>query len=133
MNAKEVSSAFTTNKIEETKEFYIKILGATITFDCGWYLNLEFGHNASTLQFMTPQQPEHKLASGDGLIYNFNVIDVENEYKRIKGQNIFIILDIEDHPWGDRGFCIQDPNGISIYIYSEREPSEEFKKYYKNL
>jgi hypothetical protein len=25
---------------------------------------------------------------------------------------------------------VQDPNGISLYLYSEREPDEEFKQYY---
>lgn len=132
MKAKEVSSAFTTNKVQETKEFYQKYLGARVTFDCGWYVNLEFGNESASIQFMSPQQTEHKLSSGAGLIYNFNVDDVEAEYKKIKEHNLPIILDIENHPWGDRGFCIQDPNGISIYIYSEREPTEEYKKYYIN-
>ncbi len=30
-----------------------------------------------------------------------------------------------------RGFAILDPNGIQLYIYSNIEPSEEFKQYYK--
>ncbi|VGO15287.1 hypothetical protein PDESU_03869 [Pontiella desulfatans] len=32
----------------------------------------------------------------------------------------------------DRGFSVVDPNGVSLYIFSERDPSEEFKQYYKN-
>jgi len=133
MKAKEVSSAFTTNKVQETKEFYQKYLGANLTFDCGWYINLEFGNESASIQFMSPQQSDHKLSNSAGLIYNFNVENVDEEYEKIKEYNLPIILDIENHPWGDRGFCIQDPNGISIYIYSEMEPSEEFKKNYKNL
>ena len=80
---------------------------------------------------MSPQQPEHKLSSGAGLMYNFAVDDVDSEYKRLTDAEIPIIVPLEDHPWGDRGFAVQDPNGISLYIYSEREPSEEFKQYYK--
>jgi uncharacterized glyoxalase superfamily protein PhnB len=38
-------------------------------------------------------------------------------------------MPLEDHPWGDRGFSIVDPIGTSIYIYADREPSEEYKKY----
>ncbi len=49
-----------------------------------------------------------------------------------KGERAFVgIMPLEDHPWGDRGFAIQDPNGITLYIYSDREPSEEFKQYFK--
>lgn len=130
MKAKEVSSAFTTEKVRETKEFYQKYLGAEVTFDCGWYVSLAFGHSAATLQFMSPQEPEHRLAAGAGLIYNFKVDDVDTEYNKIKAHQLPIIMPLEDHPWGDRGFCIQDPNGISLYIYSEREPTDEFKKFY---
>lgn len=126
-----VSAAFTTNKVEETRDFYVKHLGAVVTFDCGWYVNLKFGSEYCTLQFMSPQQPEHTLCNPAGLIYNFLVDDVDNEHQQIVADGLEPILPIEDHPWGDRGFAIQDPNGITLYLYSEREPSKEFKQYYK--
>lgn len=131
MKAKSLSAAFTTNKVEESRDFYIKYLGARVTFDCGWYVNLEFGNKSSTLQFMSPQQPEQQLSSGSGLMYNFLVENVDKEYKKLTESGLKVIVPLEDHPWGDRGFAIQDPNGISLYIHSEREPSEEFKQYFK--
>jgi uncharacterized glyoxalase superfamily protein PhnB len=102
-----------------------------VTFDCGWYVNLEFGNPASTLQFMSPTQPEHQLSSGAGLIYNFTVDDVDQEYLRLTKEGLKVVVPLEDHPWGDRGFVVKDPNDISLYIYSLREPSEEFRQYYK--
>ena len=130
MQVSSLSPAFTTNKVQESKDFYVKYFNAKVTFDCGWYVNLNFGNVASTLQFMSPQEPEHQLSSGAGLIYNFSVDDVDHEYKKITEAGLNIIMPLEDHPWGDRGFVIEDPNGISLYIYSEREPSEKFKQYY---
>ena len=131
MKANSLSAAFTTNKVEESRDFYVKYFDAKITFDSGWYVNLEFGIKSSTLQFMSPQQPEHQLSSSAGLIYNFAVDDVDQEHKRLTEAGLTVVVPLEDHPWGDRGFVIQDPNGISLYIYSEREPSEEFKQYFK--
>ncbi|MDH3975546.1 MAG: VOC family protein [Deltaproteobacteria bacterium] len=131
MKAKSLSAAFTTNKVEESRDFYVKYFNAKVTFDCGWYVNLEFGNKTSTLQFMSPQQPEHQLSSGAGLIYNFSVENVDEEYEKLTKEGLAVIVPLEDHPWGDRGFAIQDPNGISLYIYSDREPSEEFKQYFK--
>ncbi|THB73441.1 MAG: glyoxalase [Desulfobacteraceae bacterium] len=131
MKALTLSAAFTTDKIEETKTFYTTHFNARVTFDCGWYLNLEFGSPTTTLQFMTPQEAHHQLASGAGLIYNFSVEDVDAEYRRLSGAGLPVNMPLEDHPWGDRGFATQDPNGISLYIYSDREPSEEFKPYFK--
>ncbi len=131
MKANSLSAAFTTDKVEESRDFYIRYFNAKVTFDCGWYVNLEFGSYASSIQFMAPQQPEHKLGSGDGLVYNFCVDDVDQEYKKLTEAGLAVVMPLEDHSWGDRGFAVQDPNGISLYIYSEREPDEEFKQYFK--
>ena len=131
MKVNSLSAAFTTQKVEESRDFYVKYFNAKVTFDCGWYVNLEFGHKTSTLQFMSPQQPEQELSSGAGLIYNFAVENVDQEFEKLTEAGLTVVVPLEDHPWGDRGFAIQDPNGISLYIYSEREPSEEFKQYFK--
>jgi len=55
MRVQALSVAFTTNKVEESRGFYIKYLDAKVTFDCGWYMNLEFDNKSSTIQFMPPQ------------------------------------------------------------------------------
>lgn len=126
-----VSPAFTTDKVQESRDFYVCYLHARVTFDCGWYVNLEFGSDKATLQFMSPQSPEHNLSVGAGLIYNFMVKNVDAEYDRLSGAGLEPVVPLEDHPWGDRGFGIQDPNGITLYLYSPREPSEEFRQYFK--
>jgi uncharacterized glyoxalase superfamily protein PhnB len=131
MKANSLSAAFTSCRVEETRDFYVRYFGARVTFDCGWYVNLEFGNPWSTLQFMSPQQPEHELSSGAGLIYNFAVDDVDQEHMRLTKEGLEVVVPIDDHPWGDRGFVVKDPNGISLYIYSEREPGIEFRQYYR--
>jgi uncharacterized glyoxalase superfamily protein PhnB len=125
-----ISPAFTTDKVAETKAFYVKYFNATITFDCGWYINLSFGAPSATLQFMEPQGEEQQPGSGAGLIYNFAVDDVDREYTKLTGAGLEPVMPLEDHPWGDRGFAVQDPNGITIYLYSEREPSADFKPFF---
>ncbi len=130
MHAHSLSAAFTTNKVEETRDFFVRYFGAKVTFDCGWYVSLEFGNTASSLQFMAPKQSEYQSSSSAGLMYNFLVDDVDQEYMRLIEAGLMVVVPLEDHPWGDRGFAVQDPNGISLYIYSERPPAEEFRKYY---
>ncbi len=132
MEISRLSSAFTTSKVDESRDFYVKYFGAKVIFDCGWYINLQFGSESSTLQFMSPQQPEQQLSNGAGLMYNFAVVDVDTEYRRLTNAGLIAVVPLENHPWGDRGFAIQDPNGISLYIYSDREPSEEFRQYFNN-
>ena len=131
MKVQSLSPAFTTDKVGQTRDFFVKYFNAKVTFDCGWYVNMEFGDAGSTLQFMSPQQPEHSLSSADGLIYNFAVDDVDAEYSRLTRAGLPVVMPLEDHPWGDRGFATQDPNGISLYLYSLREPADEFRPYFK--
>ena len=47
MLANSLSPCIITAKVEESRDFYVKHFGAKITFDCGWYVNLEFGRGAS--------------------------------------------------------------------------------------
>lgn len=129
MQVRDISACITTDRLEETRAFFIKHLGARVTFDCGWYINLEFGERGACLQFMKPQHGE-ALCAPAGLTYNLHVEDVDMECARILASGIEPIMPITDHPWGDRAFSIQDPNGVLLYIYTEREPSSEYKEFY---
>ncbi|RDL48107.1 hypothetical protein BLJAPNOD_04382 [Ensifer sp. M14] len=123
------SPCITTQRIDETRHFYTNHLGAKVVFDCDWYISLEF-EGGQSLQFMEPQQGQ-ALCDPAGLTYNFRVADVDTDYAEITASGLQPSAAIEDHPWGDRGFAIQDPNGITLYIYSDREPAPEFKSFYK--
>ncbi|QHI69004.1 VOC family protein [Tichowtungia aerotolerans] len=127
-----LSACIATEKVAESRDFYVKHFDAKVTFDCGWYVNLQFGKETSELQFMAPQDPSPPACNPAGLIYNFSVDDVDAEYRRLTKAGLIPVMPLEEHPWGDRGFSIPDPNGVCLYIYSDREPSEEFKQYCKN-
>ena len=134
MNINQVSFGFTTDKVQETKEFYEKHLGATTIFEKDGYVNLKLGDISTILEFVAPQSPEDKPSDSTGLGFNFNVDDVDLAYNKITSEKLNIVMPIEDHPWGERGFGIKDPNGLTIYIYSVTgEPTEEYKKYIKDV
>ena len=124
-----VSPCIITDKVVESRDFYVEHFRGRTTFDCGWYVNIEFGSGGS-LQFMAPQA-ERPKCNPAGLTYNFKVADVDAEYKNLTSSGLVATLPLEDHPWGDRGFAVQDPNGVVLYIYSDREPSPEFKQFVK--
>ena len=130
MFANTISPCITTTKVEESRDFYVKFFGAKVTFDCGWYVSLQFGKQSSNLQFMAPP-PGQPICNPAGLGYNFSVADVDVEYNLLMAAGLQPVMPLEDHPWGDRGFAIQDPNGVALYIYSGREPNADFKQYYK--
>lgn len=134
INIISVSCGFTTDKVQETKEFYEKYFGATTIFESDGYVNLKLGNTSTILEFTAPQSPEDKPSDSTGLGFNFRVDDVDLAYNKITSEKLNTVMPIEDHPWGERGFGIKDPNGLTIYIYSVTgEPTEEYKKYIKNV
>ena len=130
MITNELSTCFITNDVAACREFYQHHFSAKVIFDAGWYVNLRIAGDGPSIQFMQPQD-NMPTFSGTGIMLNFNVDDVDAEHRRLMEAGLQTAMPLEDHPWGDRGFAIQDPNGISLYIYSDREPSEEFKQYFK--
>jgi len=76
-------------------------------------------------------QGEMPVFGGVGVTLNFKVGDVDVEHERFVSEGLAILMPLEDHPWGDRGFSVADPIGNSLYIYSDREPTEEYKQYYR--
>lgn len=45
--------------------------------------------------------------------------DVDFLYQRALERGLPIQDRLKDQPWGHRGFCVRDPNGLTIYLFSE--------------
>ncbi len=134
MNINQVSFGFTTDKVQETKAFYEKYLGATTLFEKDGYVNLKLGDISTVLEVVAPQGPDDRPSDCTGLGFNFNVDDVDLAYKELTRAKLNIVMPIQDHPWGERGFGIEDPNGLTIYICSVTgEPTDEFKQSTNNM
>lgn len=129
MKTRELSPCFVTKDVDACRVFYQRHLSAKAVFDCGWYLNLRIGGDGPAIQFMQPQAGVAEYRA-EGVMLNFRVDDVDREHARLLNEGLEPAIPLEDHPWGDRGFSIIDPIGTSLYIYSDREPSDEFKRYF---
>jgi len=130
MKTNELSTCFVTSDVDACREFYQRYFSAKVIFDAGWYVNLRIDGDGPSIQFMQPQGGAPTF-DGTGIMLNFNVQDVDEEHTRLTAAGLQTAMPLEDHPWGDRGFSIIDPVGNSIYIHSDREPTNEFKQYYK--
>jgi uncharacterized glyoxalase superfamily protein PhnB len=127
----ELSTCFVTNAVETCREFYQRHFAAKTVFDCGWYVNLRFGADGPTIQLMRPQG-DMPVFGESGITLNFKVDDVDAEHQRLMAAGLQTAMPLEDHPWGDRGFSVIDPIGNAVYIYSDREPADEYKPYFND-
>jgi len=128
----DISPTIIVKDLAPARSFYTTRLNGRIIFDCGWYIGIEFGENGPALHFMLPQSPDQQVYAG-GLTYNLSLEDaphVDEAHRRAVEAGLPMVMPLEDHPWGDRGFCTLDPYGVALYVYVDIEPSEEFRQYY---
>ena len=116
-------SGVVTEKLKESKEFYVRLFGCEVVYDSDWFVLLQLG--PSELGFMQPgletQAPIFRSTfSGQGVWITVDVEDVDAEYKRIRDMGVVLEVALKDEPWGDRHFVVRDPNGIGVDIVQQR-------------
>jgi uncharacterized glyoxalase superfamily protein PhnB len=47
------------------------------------------------------------------------VPDVEQAYGRVVARSLPIEQALSTQPWGHRAFCLREPNGLILYVFSE--------------
>jgi uncharacterized glyoxalase superfamily protein PhnB len=127
MEVRDLSICFTTDRIQECREFYIKYFDVDVTFDHSWYISIRFKSNRKRiyLSFMAPQFGE-PLYNNGGITINLWVKDVDAEHEKLQKAGLKITRPLQDNPWGDRSFEVNDPLGNILYIYKYIKPTEEY-------
>src|SRR5258708_39781608 len=54
-----------------------------------------------------------------GAFMVMEVHQVAARYQRIKEKGLVVQQELKDQAWGHRSFCVRDPNGLTIYFFSE--------------
>lgn len=130
MEARTASPAFVVADPTACRDFFVRHFGAHVGFDAGCYISLDFGTPGSGFHFMAPQDGTPPPAAYAGVWLNLEVEDVDATHRRLAGEDLAPRMPLDDHPWGDRGFAVAGPLGLTVYVFSPREPSPEFRKCY---
>jgi len=130
MKIKRVDSTISTNKLQESKEFYMEHFNFRLVYESDWYIELIARDLPNGISFTLPQREEGEFFNGKGLIISFEVDDVDGEYDRLKAEGVQIYQEMQDKPWGERSFVIDDPNGVHLYIYTAISPNPEYQQVY---
>jgi catechol 2,3-dioxygenase-like lactoylglutathione lyase family enzyme len=54
-----------------------------------------------------------------GAFMVIEVPDVERVYREWAARRVPIQQELTTQPWGHRGFCLREPNGLTLYVFSE--------------
>ena len=125
---------FCVTSLDAAKAFYTQHLGFAVAFENEWYLHLtsESGIQVGFLLPYQPTQPElfQRPYDGNGVIFSLEVEDVDVAYAEAQEKSLDIVLALRSEDWGQRHFCLQDPNGLKLDILQAIEPSEEYAQGY---
>lgn len=112
------------------RTFYERHLGAVAVFDCGWYVVLRLGTDGSPELCLKTAAGDEPAFAGGGLTFNLRVSDVDGWHRRlVEDGGLAALMPLADHPWGDRGFAVADPLGVTLYVYTPIPPTAEFQAF----
>ncbi len=122
---------FIVKDLDTAKTFYSKHFGFDAVFSNEWYLHL-VSKAGVQVGFLLPEQPTQpaifKLPySGAGVIFSLEVADVDSAFAIAQSKSLNIVLELRSEDWGQRHFCIEDPNGVHLDIVQTIESTEEYQ------
>ena len=129
MLTRRMDLTISTNKLEQSRDFYRDTLGFALVFENDNYIEmLAQGSTTMGVSFVTPELSGGEKFTGEGIILSFEVADVDAEFVRLKAAGVRILEELRDKAWGERSFVINDPNGVHVYIYKSIPPTPEYQE-----
>ncbi|MFG1943488.1 VOC family protein [Nonomuraea sp. NPDC048826] len=121
-----------TDKVAESRDFYVRLFGFEITFEADWYVSLRRGsYELALLDHTHPTLPEAYRKRAAGLLLNFEVGDADAEWERlVTGAGLTAALPLRSEDFGQRHFIVADPNGVLIDVIQPIEPTGEYVEQY---
>lgn len=125
---------FTVKNLDAAKSFYTENFDFDVVFSGDWYIHL-VSKSGVQVGFLLPDQPTQppifqKRYLGEGVIFSLEVEDADAALAAAKSNSLNIVLELRSEDWGQRHFCIQDPNGVYLDIVQSFEPTENYRSGY---
>jgi predicted enzyme related to lactoylglutathione lyase len=120
------AAVFFVADVERSKRFYCDLLGQKITMDFGANVTFEGGlsiwRTDYALNVIFEEKAKQVPVGGNNVEIYFECRDIDAFFERIRKESIQVIHAVMEHPWGQLGFRIYDPDG---HIVEFGEPMSE--------
>lgn len=114
MKIERVVPNITSDRVEESREFYTALLGLEVVMDMGWIVTLASPDNPTAQISLLRGESSGTL--GQGVTLTIEVSDVDEIHSRALARGDAIVYPLTNEPWGVRRFHIRDPNGVTINV-----------------
>lgn len=116
MSIRRVVPDITSTRVDESREFYVGLLGFKVAMDLG-----------GVVTFASPTNPTAQitLMRYDGSVrvrpeVTVEVADVDAVHAEAVRRGAEVVYPLTDEPWGVRRFFLRDPNGLVLNVMCHR-------------
>ena len=114
--------------------FYQRHFRFRLMYEADWYVHLQSAEDPGTNLAIVAKDHETIPASArgrtGGVLLNFEVEDVDAEYRRLGGEGLEVALPLRDEVFGQRHFILQAPDGVLVDVIRPIPPSAEHAALY---
>ena len=119
MSIRRVVPDITSDRMDESREFYAGFLGFDVAMNMGWIMTFVSPTNPTAQ--VTVVQRKESLEPNPGM--TVEVSDVNAVHSRALDRGLKIVYPLTDEPWGVRRFFVADPNGVVLNVMSHHAAS----------
>ncbi len=129
MRIKSSALSLTVTQVSVSSKFLVEQFGFTQKFSADGFAYLTHPEAGVDIVFLAtgmevlPKSLHDKKAQG--VIVAFVIDDVEAEEKRLRANGVPITLPLQEDPWGERLFQVEDANAITYQLVQWVNPSDE--------
>jgi catechol 2,3-dioxygenase-like lactoylglutathione lyase family enzyme len=117
-----------TDDVATTAQFFRDLFDFEPTFESDWYVSLRCHHwELAVVRADHPTVPDSHRATASGILLNFEVDDVDAEYRRLVVDGpLEPLLSLRSETFGQRHFIVRGPAGVLIDVITEISPEGEY-------
>jgi len=119
MSIRRVVPDIRSERIDESRKFYVGLLGFTVAMDLGFVVTFASPTNPTAqITIMRDDKSARVLPQ-----VTVEVADVDAVHAEAVRQGAEIVYPLTDEPWGVRRFFLRDPNGVVVNVMGHRASS----------
>ncbi len=118
------------DRLPETKSFYVELLGWRVAFDSDWFVHLQAADNPSIELGIIRRDheivPDAFKAAPAGMMITIVVANVDEVHRSVLARRLEVIEAPRDLFYGQRRMLLRDPSGTLVDVSSECPPDPAF-------
>lgn len=116
MSIRRVVPDLGTDRMDESREFYIQVFGFELAIDMGWVVTLASPDNpAAQINLLRRTGPSDSQDAPDLTI---EVTNVDAVHDIAVERGLEVVYPLTDEEWGVRRFFLTDPDGLLVNVMS---------------